>query len=240
MWTLSSFYHSKDWEAFREVIINERTREDGLLYDEITGQPILKRYDVILHHSPIELTEENVNDRTISLNPENIKIVSHRTHNQLHERFKKNFKGRLPRREVYLIYGSPCSGKSTYLESVRMHGDLILDIDRIRMCVSGNEQYDIPKGLSPIIFGIRDYMLDAIKVKQGFWDRAYIIGGFPLYAERERIKRMTNAEEIFIDTPKIECMRRLHENPSGRDIEAWERYISEWWERYTPPVVVKP
>lgn len=240
MWTLSSFYHSKDWEAFRELIINERTKEDGLIYDEITGQPILKRYDVILHHSPVELTEENVNDRMISLNPDNIKIVSHKTHNQLHERFKKNFNGRLPRREVFLIYGSPLSGKTSYLDEIRVKGDLILDIDAIRACISGLEIHEIPKGLTPIVFGIRDYILDAIKVKQGFWDRAYIVGGFPLYAERERIKRMTGAEEIFIDTPKEECLRRLHEDPKGRDIESWERFINEWWERYTPPVAHRP
>ena len=82
MWTLDNFYQSREWAAFREVVIHERTKEDGLIYDEITGLPILRRYDIILHHVK-ELTDENVNDVTVSLNPENIQVVSHRTHNKM-------------------------------------------------------------------------------------------------------------------------------------------------------------
>ena len=34
MVTLSNFYRSDAWRKFREVIINERTRPDGFIYDE--------------------------------------------------------------------------------------------------------------------------------------------------------------------------------------------------------------
>ena len=120
MWTLSDFYHSKEWADFRQLIINERTRDDGYIYDEVTGKPILRPYDIILHHCHTFLTEENVNDRMISLNPENIQVVSHRTHNALHE--KLGYK----RKEIFLVYGPPLSGKTSYafnaysLERARM------------------------------------------------------------------------------------------------------------------------
>ncbi|MGN0768453.1 MAG: hypothetical protein ACI4M8_03755, partial [Christensenellales bacterium] len=65
--TLSDFYRSKEWADFRQVIIAERTRADGFVYDEVTGKPIVKAYDLILHHK-IELTLENVNDCNITLN----------------------------------------------------------------------------------------------------------------------------------------------------------------------------
>lgn len=224
MWSLYEFYHTKEWEKFREIVIAERMTDEGLILDEVTGKPITKRYDIILHHK-IHLTEENVNDRNISLNPENIQIVSHRTHNLIHEKF--GYK----RKEIYLIYGSPCSGKSTYLDSVKQRGDLIVDVDRIRQCVSGMNTYDIVPALNSVVFGIRDYLMDAVRTRQGKWNRAYIIGGFPLISERERICKQTGAQEIYIESTKEECLRRFDAKPDGRDKE-WKRYIEEWWERY--------
>lgn len=224
MWSLYEFYHTKEWEKFREIVIAERMTDEGLILDEVTGKPITKRYDIILHHK-IHLTEENVNDRSISLNPENIQIVSHRTHNLIHEKF--GYK----RKEIYLIYGSPCSGKSTYLDSVKQRGDLIVDVDRIRQCVSGMNTHEIVPALNSIVFGIRDYLMDAVRTRQGKWNRAYIIGGFPLISERERICKQTGAQEIYIESTKEECLRRYDAKPDGRDKE-WKRYIEEWWERY--------
>lgn len=224
MWSLYEFYHTKEWEKFREIVIAERMTDEGLILDEVTGKPITKRYDIILHHK-IHLTEENVNDRNISLNPENIQIVSHRTHNLIHEKF--GYK----RKEIYLIYGSPCSGKSTYLDSVKQRGDLIVDVDRIRQCVSGMNTHEIVPALNSVVFGIRDYLMDAVRTRQGKWNRAYIIGGFPLISERERICKQTGAQEIYIESTKEECLRRFDEKPDGRDKE-WKRYIEEWWERY--------
>ena len=82
---LFSFYRSREWEKFRQMVIAERVHDDGFVYDEVTEQPITKAYDIILHHK-IELTEENVNDYDISLNPQNIMIVSHKTHNYIHNK----------------------------------------------------------------------------------------------------------------------------------------------------------
>ena len=56
MFTLFTFYRSDEWQRFRDTIIAERTQEDGYIYDEVTVKPILKDYDLILHHK-IELTE---------------------------------------------------------------------------------------------------------------------------------------------------------------------------------------
>ena len=83
MVTLSNFYRSDAWRKFREVIINERTRPDGFIYDEETGKPIVHPYDIILHHKEF-LTDENVNDAAVTLNPDLIEVVSHRTHNRIH------------------------------------------------------------------------------------------------------------------------------------------------------------
>ena len=227
-YTLDNFYTSKEWRTFRDVVINDRISHDGFIYDEVTGKPIVKQYDIILHHMEF-LTNDNVNDASISLNPDNIQIVSHRTHNYIHN--KLGYK----RREVYLVYGSPCSGKNTYIDSVMEPGDLLIDIDKIKQAITNRSTHILVPSLNPIVFGIRDYLYESIRLKRGRWNNCYIVGGFPLISERERICRMYGAREIFIDTPKEICLERLKRNPDGREIGEWSRFIEEWWRKYRPP-----
>ena len=228
MWTLSEFYRSTEWERFREVVIGERVHEDGLVYDEITGKPILKQYDIILHHK-VELTEENVNDRNISLNPDNIQIVSHRTHNYIHNKLGYSV------RQVYIVYGAPLSGKSTWVRNNAEAGDLIIDMDNIWQCVSGCERFVKPNRLKSVVFRLRDDMIDMVRYRFGKWNNAYLIGGYPLQSERERLCKDLGAREVFIDTSEDECMARLLQD-TERDTDEWLAYIRNWFEQYSRPV----
>ena len=222
---LEDFYRSDEWRRFREIVILDRLDENGNTIDERTGKPILRPYDIILHHKT-ELTEENVHDANISLNPDNIMIVSHKSHNYIHNKFGHAV------RQVFLVYGAPLSGKTSYVKDVMEEGDLIIDIDSIWECVSGCPRYVKPPKLTQNVFGIRDLMMDMVKYKMGKWSVCYLIGGYPLVSERERLIKMYGAREIFIDTPKAECIHRL-ENDGARDKEAWTEYIETWFERYS-------
>lgn len=228
MFTLATFYKSKEWEAFRKQVIAERTKEDGFIYDEITGKPIVRRYDIILHHVEY-LTEENVNDYNISLNPANIQIVSFKTHNAIHDRFGRN------RREVFLVYGAPLSGKSTWISQNKSEGDLVVDMDSIWQCISGEPRYSKPNRLKAVAFKVRDAEIEAVKYRLGKWNQAYICGGYPMQSERERLIQELGAREVFIDTDKAECLRRLERLPEtdGRDKEEWRGYIESWFERFS-------
>ena len=225
-YTLNTFYTSQEWRALREIIIHDRTKADGYVYDEVTGRPIIQGYDIVLHHK-IFLTEENVGDASVSLNPDNIMIVSHKTHNQIHEKF-----GYI-KREIYLVYGSPLSGKTTWVSSVHQSGDLVVDMDSIWQCVSGLNRFQKPMALNAVVFGVRDYLIDSVRMRRGKWNNAYVIGGYPLISERERLIRQLGAREVFISTSKEECLRRL-ELDDSRDKAEWTRYIDEWWRRYSP------
>ncbi len=227
---LFEFYRSKEWEDFRKVVIAERVRDDGFIYDEYTNKPIVKAYDIILHHKE-ELTEENVHDYNISLNPDNIMIVSHKSHNIIHNKLNSSN----AYRKVYLVYGAPLSGKSSWIKENMMEGDLVVDMDSIWQCVSNCEKYIKPKRLNAIVFKMRDTLLDSVKYRLGKWKTAYIVGGYALTAERERLCREMGAEEIFIDTPKEECLRRLEADEVRSNLEDYRNYIERWFEEYTPP-----
>ena len=226
--TLDNFYKSTEWENLREVLINERIDADGNVICAHCGKPILKKYDMIGHHKT-PLTEENVNDVTISLNPDNIDLVHHRCHNLIHEKF--GYK----RKEIYLVYGSPLSGKSTWVNDNMSQGDLIVDMDSIWQCISGCKRYVKPGRLNAVAFAMRDFLMEQVKIHNGKWNNAYIVGGFPLIAERERICRTLGAREIYIDTSKEECLRRLENAADGRDKAEWTKYIEDWWRLNHPP-----
>ena len=220
MFTLSSFYRSKIWQKFREELILKKTNpEDGFIYDEITGKPIINKYDVILHHTTV-LTESNVNDYDISLNEDLIQIVSHSTHNRIHERF-----GSEGTRHIYLVYGAPGAGKNDYVSNVAGVHDLVLDLDNIYQCISINNRYENSRRLSKNVFMIRDLMLDMIKTRNGRFNNAYIIGGYPMEAERERIINTIGAEEILINKTIDECLVGVQNRP-----EKYHEYVKEWFD----------
>lgn len=224
MYSLDNFYQGPDWKNFLKVLKLERVNEDDELICEYCGKPIVKKYDVIGHHKT-ELTEENVNDFSISLNPENVIFVHAKCHNYIHN--KLGYK----RRQVYLVYGPPLSGKTTYVRDVMTEGDLVIDLDNIWMAISGCNRYVKPGRLKPIVFKIRDELLDATKYRLGRWNNCYIIGGYPLISERERLCKELGAREIFIDTSKEECLARLAASPD-RDSEEWAKYIEAWFNTY--------
>lgn len=226
--TLENFYKSKEWRSFREVIIAERVARDGYVMDEYTGKQILRSFDIILHHK-IQLTEDNVNDVSISLNPDNIMVVSHKSHNLIHNKLG------YARRQIYLVYGSPLSGKSTYVTEVFEPGDLIVDIDRIWESVSGQSNHQKPPRLNAVVFGLRDRLMEMVRYRVGRWNNAYIVGGFPLCAERERICSNLGAREVFVEATEEECLKRL-EVCTDRDKADYERFIHEWFRRYSATV----
>lgn len=218
--TLDNFYTSDTWIKFRTQLMLERVNADGFLICAHCGKPILKKYDCIAHHKT-ELTAENVNDYNISLNPENVELIHHRCHNIEHERFE-GF-----RQRVWLVYGSPCAGKSTWVHNNARCDDLILDLDELWCAVCLSDKYHKPKALKTNVFLLRDCILDQIKCRVGRWRNAYIIGGYPLRSDRDRLCDQLRAEPLFIDTPQDVCLDRARSDD-------WREYINNWFDNYTP------
>lgn len=229
--TLDNFYKSREWETFRALLMQERTNENGEIICAICGKPITKKYDCIGHHK-IPLTDENVNDFTVSLNPDNVDLIHFRCHNKEHDRDYS-----FTTKHVYLVYGSPCSGKTTWVNDNALHDDLIVDIDRLWDAVCNDGRYNKTNGnsgrphrLKANVFGVRDCLFDQIRIRKGMWRNAFIIGGYPLRTERDRICDLLRAEPIFIEATKEECLKRAeNERP-----EQWKGYIEAWFAAYVP------
>lgn len=222
MWTsLHSFYCSKEWTDLLSTLKALRVNEDDDVICEHCGKPIYKKYDCIGHHK-IPLTIENVNDGNISLNPSNIVLVHHSCHNDIHNRFGTYT------RHIYLVYGSPLSGKSSWVRDNATKDDIVLDIDLIREAITGGKLYERSNRLNENVFAVRNLLLEMIKYRQGKWINAYVIGTYPYVGERERVAKELEAEVILIDSTKEECLERLEKCSDGRDKQAWSKYIEDW------------
>lgn len=227
--SLSAFYNSDEWRKFRAGLIAKRTNpDDGVLYCEHSGKPLVNSFDIVAHHIK-PLTMQNVNDYSVSLNPANIMLVSQTAHNEIHKRF-----GYCTERKVYYVYGAPCSGKTTFVNSVKGNSDIVVDMDNIWQCITGGARYEKPNALKTNAFMLRDCLYDAIKTRAGKWERAYIIAGGAVKGIREREIAAFGAEAIFIDTDKETCLKRLatDEKRTQAQKTEWQKYITQWFNDY--------
>ena len=217
--TQSQFYGTKKWAKFAENIKLQRQNEEGFVVCDYCGKPILKRYDCIAHHK-IELNDSNVNDASIALNPENIMLLHFGCHNKIHGK-AEGMTAQKKNRGVYLVYGSPCAGKSTWVKENARPEDLIVDLDRIWEAVCLSDRNHKPDELKQNVFGIRDCLIEQIMQRKGKWKAAYIIGGYPLRSDRERLCELLNARPIFIEESKEVCLSRANEQ--------WKEYVEQWF-----------
>lgn len=215
----ASFYKSETWQAFRRALIQQRGTVCPICHRDF----MTDTSKLIAHHIH-ELTPETVNDANVALNPDNVEIICFDCHNKEHKRFGKGT------HNVYLVYGPPCSGKSTLVRQMMHRGDLIIDMDNIFQAISGLSRYDKPDTLKSDAFAVRSLLLDRIRHRAGKWGDAYVIGGYPYKLEREDLVARLGAEVIYCDTRKAVCLANAQSR--GPFAKEWERYIERWFDEY--------
>lgn len=213
---LHTFYASKPWRDLSWLLKVQR----GGRCDRCGSTAATKDdWAQLIGHHTVELTDENVDDPSVSLNPSRVEIICLSCHNKEHRRFGYG-------RKVYIVWGSPLSGKTTAVREMMRRGDIVLDIDRLWAAVTLLPEYDKPESCRFNIFSLRDCLLDQIKTRYGQWYDAYIIGGYPDKTDRERLASSLGAELIYCEATMQECLDRRRE---GKMPEALDGYIREWW-----------
>ncbi len=213
---LHAFYCSKPW---RDLSLRLKIERGGKC--ERTGEIFADMSQLIAHHK-IELTEDNVDDPAVSLNPDNIEIISFTEHNKEHRRFGHA-------KQVNIVWGAPLSGKSSLVREMMRYGDIVMDIDALWQAVTMQPEYVKPDPCRFNVFALRDAMLDQIKTRYGQWYTAWVVGGYPDKYERERLAQTLGAELIYCEATMNECLNRRAE--SGRP-ERWDEYIRDWFDRF--------
>lgn len=213
-------YQSPEWQALRLGLIQSR----GLLCQKC-GRLVTDETKLIGHHIQ-ELTPENVTDPNIALNPDNIELICDKCHNEEHHRFGHRSQ------VIYIVYGAPCSGKTTLVNQMRNRGDVIVDMDKLYSAVSGCALYDKPDSIKAVVFRARDVLLDCLRTRTGKWNKAFIIGGYPYRLQRDELAMRMGAELIYCRSTLEECLARAEER--GAFAADWRRYIRRWFDEYEP------
>lgn len=126
-----------------------------------------------------------------------------------------------------IIVGSPCSGKSTFLESIRKDDDIVIDVDQIRTEVAGGDAHgSTQEELVSKVLKIRDEMIDDA-VENG--KNALIITTSTDFDRIYSWKTRLDAELHMMATTEDECIARLEKEPQGRDVEKTKKLISKYY-----------
>lgn len=238
---LKDFYNGDDWAMCKQQVLNDRITSDGKVICEHCKKEIVKDFNpnkrnnrnAIVYHHKIELNIANVNDASISINPENIATLHWQCHNEVHNRFCGTTGNNLPTKKVYLITGPSCSGKTSFVKERATDGDIVVDIDDIWQFVTRDKRYYKPKWAQSVVFAIRDAMIDRIITTKlnGTWHNAFIIESLPFGRDRDERASQLQAEIIEMEATEEECLQRLYENPDGRSIRDYEKYIKDYFKR---------
>ena len=130
---------------------------------------------------------------------------------------------------IYLIYGPPCAGKSTYIQSHLTEGDIVCDVDLLYSAISGRDPHDADLWAHEVALLLKERLLDIIRDREGGWKDAYVVSLANtlerLAADMERVKADA---AVYIDTPKEVCLERAKERPPYFSL-----LIEEWFGGYT-------
>ena len=238
-----SFYNSKEWKKIREYILK---RDKYLCV--MCGNPAEE-----IHHV-IWLNSKNIKEPTISMAEDNLISLCRNCHFGVHAEakalavsrnntrnntdvkngFEFDDEGNVVRtQKIYLITGSPGSGKTTYALKQIKDKDIIVDLDLILTAITGIQHKDKPKELTGIALDIRDLLYSIIKQYKGDWLNAYVIATLPKHIERIRVAKELNADIILIDTDKAECIRRVLNDDDRIDKEKQMMIVKKYWSNYT-------
>lgn len=130
---------------------------------------------------------------------------------------------------VYLVYGSPCSGKSTYIKEHFKHGDIVCELDKLYAALCFNEEHKEELYAQEVAKELYGHLLDLIRDRKGHWHNAYVVSLANTPDKLKAAMERVNADEaIYIDTPYEVCIERSKGRPFY-----FEFLIQEWFAEKT-------
>lgn len=161
----------------------------------------------------------------------NLQALCKACHDQKNAHEDGSFVG-APTSRVVLVAGPPGAGKADFIARMFKAGDLIVDVDRLYVALSGLPQGEKPGALLPFVIEARDAVLRRL-ARPSAVSRSWVMAGAPTPAERERYERTLNAQVIVLETPANECLRRIASDPKrGSNGHVLTHVVGDWWATY--------
>lgn len=145
--------------------------------------------------------------------------------------YKFNESGEMIPIDVYVVWGSPASGKTSYVRRHKEPGDLIVDLDDIKRAISMSSKTETPIELLDIAISIRDHLYEIVRQRKVTCKNVWIIAGLPTKKQREEVKKLLNPTKwIHIDTDMRTCIKQAHEDTEREDKTLQKVIISRYFQ----------
>lgn len=233
-----AFYDSQQWRRTREAYLQSK----HYICEDCGGAAS------VVHHITY-IKPWNVNDPDITLNWDNFKAVCEKCHAAEHAGDIKSggAAARLngiafdeagnvvQQANVFLVCGSPASGKTTYVAAHKKSNDLIVDLDYISAALMGEpggvHQYNKP--ILSVLLEVRELLYQIIAARRGKWERAFVITTIADAREMKALADELRAKVVLMNATLEECLQRIKRDPSRtRSRALTERLVAEWFEKY--------
>lgn len=232
------FYNSKEWKETRDAYF---IANYGLC-------ELCERPGEEVHHKKF-LTPLNVNDSNITSNWDNLQLLCKRCHDAQHNkayemrRIKKrkdsaiikdvafNDNGDLiEKKSVHIVWGAPCSGKTTYVKDHKSKYDIVVDLDYIMSALSLSSTRDRSPDTFPFALECVFLLHELIGNRKYFFDDAWIITTMPKKQKRNQLAKQLKAELIHIDTDMESCLMRAKVDDNRADKELQFKIIKKYFD----------
>ena len=236
---IKTFYNTKSWIDCR----------NGYFKLHYGLCELCERPGEEVHHR-IFLTPENINDTSISLDHENLQLLCKSCHNAAHNKAydmyrKNNMKNPMTagglcwdesgnlieKKNVFIVWGSPASGKTTYVREHKGKYDIVVDTDYLMAALGMSSVEDKNGDAFFLALDVRNMLYDLIAERKYNFDAVWIVTMLPERDKRIRLQQKLKAELIHIDTPKSECLLRAKVDELRRDKQTQYKIIEDYFEK---------
>lgn len=154
----------------------------------------------------------------------NLQSLCHSHHSQKTRREKLK-----PTTPCTVVAGPPGSGKTHYVHTHRLPGDLVLDLDALFSALSGLPLYRRPAPLLPFVCEVRDALLERLSRRSDL-RHAWVITSDPKPPTLHGLASRLAARLVVLEVPAEECLRRIEadEQREGSRVD-WKSLVDAWW-----------
>lgn len=233
------FYKSKAWVKCRNAYFNS---QNGIC--ELCG-----KIGEEVHHKQY-LTAENIHDVNITLAWENLQLLCRTCHCEIHKKQYAMYRARtrkdkgvinglcfnedgelVENKNVFIIWGAPASGKTTYVKDNKGEYDIVVDLDHIMAALSLGKGKSFSDDALPFALEVRDSLYSMIQERKYFFEKVWVVACLPMKSEREELARRLRGQLIHIDTIEEKCMLNAKRDEERRNKDLQYRIIKEYFEK---------
>ena len=132
---------------------------------------------------------------------------------------------------IVVVYGSPCSGKTKYVQNYIGENDIAFDYDKMLAALTFNEKRHIDKHFAhDIVMLARKSIIEATKTMSQGGD-AYIVTAWP----SDYLKKSLAGLDVSykqIEATRADCIKNLECDASRPDKEGWTSIVNAWHDKH--------